>query len=75
MPAPDFERCRTQVTPRSTRATTITANAANFDRLAKMTPTTIIATKIQGQVPGSGLFGGGSVMFHPLLSIDEMDNE
>jgi hypothetical protein len=49
----------------------MTATAANFDKLAKMTPTTMIATKIHGhEDPGSGLCGWGSVMVQPLLSID-----
>jgi len=76
MPVPDFERCRTHVTPRSTKATTMTPNAAYFDRLDKMTPTTMIATRIHGHAePGAAFFGGGSVMVHPLLSIDWMANE
>jgi hypothetical protein len=54
----------------------MTANAAYFDRLAKMTPTTMNATKIQGHAdPGSAFFGGGSVMVLPLLFIDQMDTE
>jgi hypothetical protein len=62
MPVPVGERCLSQVTPRSTRATIMTANAANFDKLARMTPTTMIATKIQDhEDPGSALFGWGSV--------------
>lgn len=76
MPAPDFARCRTQVTPRSTSATTMTAIAANVERLARMTPTTMNATKIHGHDdPGSAFFGGGSVIVYQLLSIEATGNE
>jgi poly(3-hydroxybutyrate) depolymerase len=76
MPAPDFARWRTQATPRHTKAATMTANAMNSDKLARMTPTTMNAIKIQGHAdPGSVFFGGGSAMVHPLLSKDRMANE
>jgi hypothetical protein len=54
----------------------MTPNAAYFDRLAKMTPTTMNATKIHGHAePGAAFFGEGLVMVYPLLSIDWMANE
>lgn len=41
----------------------MTKTAASFDKLAKITPITMMATKTHGQEdPGSALFGGGSVM-------------
>jgi hypothetical protein len=54
----------------------MTAIAANVERLARMTPTTMNATKIHGHDdPGSAFFGGGSVIVYPLLSIEATGNE
>jgi hypothetical protein len=54
----------------------MTAIAASVDKLATMTPTTRIATKVhRHEVPGRALWGRGSVIVPPLLSIDRRVNE
>jgi hypothetical protein len=54
----------------------MTAIAASVDRLATMTPTTKIATKVHCHEDlGRVLLGRGSVIVPPLWSIDQGDAE